>query len=135
MAGDSRASGGGGGDDIERETTTAETPLLGTGEAADPHGDDPAAPYRQRVVILSLSIVFLISLGAGLLAPPCNAIMEDIICKDYHPEVVSVGLSNDPVCKNPDVQGRLATIRGWGATFDCLPGLCTASPPSRERDA
>ncbi|KAK4236022.1 major facilitator superfamily domain-containing protein [Achaetomium macrosporum] len=37
-------------------------------------------------------------------------------------------LSDDPVCKNPDVQGYLAMLRGWANTFDCIPGIVGAVP-------
>jgi MFS family permease len=37
-------------------------------------------------------------------------------------------LSDDPVCKGPDVQGYLAMLRGWMATFECLPGIVGAVP-------
>ncbi|KAL2133861.1 hypothetical protein VTI74DRAFT_1533 [Chaetomium olivicolor] len=37
-------------------------------------------------------------------------------------------LSDDPVCKGPDVQGYLAMLRGWQATFDCVPGIVGAVP-------
>ncbi|KAK4135841.1 hypothetical protein BT67DRAFT_262663 [Trichocladium antarcticum] len=39
-----------------------------------------------------------------------------------------VALSDDPVCKAPDVQGHLAMLRGWQATFDSVPGMLTAVP-------
>ncbi|KAK4156780.1 major facilitator superfamily domain-containing protein [Chaetomidium leptoderma] len=37
-------------------------------------------------------------------------------------------LVDDPACKQPDVQGYLAMLRGWGMTFDCLPGIVGAVP-------
>jgi len=134
MAGDSDDSGS---DNLEREAASAETPLLGTeGRGDTPLAYDPGALYRQNVVILSLVIIFLIGLGSGLLNPPANALIEDIICREYHPEVIGHrlpnGLTNDPACKNPDVQKRLADIRGWGATFDCVPGSYSdLGPPQR----
>lgn len=126
MAGDSDSDDSRSGD-VEREAASAETPLLGTeGRSDDPHDYHPGALFKQNVVILSLVVILLLGLGSGMLTPPANALIEDIICREYHPEVVghhlANGLSNDPLCKNPDVQGRLANIRGWGATFDCVPG-------------
>jgi MFS family permease len=37
-------------------------------------------------------------------------------------------LADDPVCKGPDVQGYLAMLRGWQATFESVPGMLTAVP-------
>lgn len=113
-------------DDLERDLPSAETPLLGSaGERGGDYSDgyDPGVLYRQNVIILSLAMVLLLSLGSQLLIPPTTAIMESIICREYHPDVVGGGLIvTAPVCKHPDVQARLAEIRGWASTFDCIPG-------------
>ncbi len=81
--------------------------------------------------------------------PPMNAVMESIICRQAHPDIfpptppppldqaVAGGgrggggglvLTDDPRCKGPDVQGYLAMLRGWQATFDCVPGIVMAVP-------
>ncbi|KAL2198393.1 major facilitator superfamily domain-containing protein [Corynascus similis CBS 632.67] len=46
------------------------------------------ALLRPRVVILSLLLIFLIELAIGMNIPPSNAIMESIICKQMHPEIL-----------------------------------------------
>lgn len=128
--------------------------------------DDGAAPdplahlravLRPRVILLVFAILFVVELGAGMIVPPTNAIMESIICRRMHPEVFSpppftppppppspsgvvgqlarlrhiaggIVLADDPVCKSPDVQGYLAMLRGWAATFDAIPGIVGAVP-------
>ncbi|KAL1865647.1 hypothetical protein VTK73DRAFT_5121 [Phialemonium thermophilum] len=119
-------------DDLERNAATVDTPLLGGGSSSSGDGrvvpDDPAALYRQNVVILCFASVLLIELGANIIAPPLNAILERNICREYHPQVARDALADDPLCKYPDVQGRLAMIRGWGGTFDCIPGILGAVP-------
>ncbi|KAK3898068.1 major facilitator superfamily domain-containing protein [Staphylotrichum tortipilum] len=114
-------------------------------------GSDTLAPLRAalrpRVLLLSLALVFLLELSIGMAVAPTNAIMEAIICRQMHPEAftppsggfltgglmrdVSRGrmvLSNDKVCQEPDVQGYLAVLRGWMATFECVPGIVGAVP-------
>ncbi|OIW31379.1 MFS general substrate transporter [Coniochaeta ligniaria NRRL 30616] len=54
--------------------------------------------------------------------------MENIICRNYYPEVSDNVMAGDPRCKRDDVQGTLATIRGWAYTFDCIPGILGAVP-------
>ena len=106
------------------------------------------AALRPRVILLSLVLVFLLELSIGMSIPPMNAVMESIICRQAHPDVFvpppppppSLGqaavaggggglvLTDDPRCKGPDVQGYLAVLRGWQATFECVPGIVGAVP-------
>ncbi|KAL2161020.1 hypothetical protein VTH06DRAFT_8733 [Thermothelomyces fergusii] len=123
-------------------------------EAAEAALNHLRALLRPRVVALSIALVFLIELGIGMAIPPTNAVMESIICRQMHPDVVAVlpplspanananangtvlagrfaggvALVDDPACKRPDVQGYLAMLRGWQNTFESLPGLVGAVP-------
>ena len=112
---------------------------------------------RPRVLLLTFALLFLIELSIGTMVTPTNAIMESIICRQMHPDLFSnatspsvsggdgnsngsstlipvrhfaggVILADDPVCKGPDVQGYLAMLRGWQATFESVPGMLTAVP-------
>lgn len=106
-----------------RYATEETSPLLGRDSPSDPRD-----LYRQNVIILIIVFIFLIELGQGMLVAPSSALMENIICKEYHPEVSDNFWANDPVCKQPDVQGTLALIRGWMMTFDCIPGILGSVP-------
>ncbi|KAK0628244.1 major facilitator superfamily domain-containing protein [Bombardia bombarda] len=96
------------------------------------------ARLRPRVVILTFSVLFLLALGQFVTSPAINAVMESIICRDMHPEVLGAGdsasrrnalfLFTDTVCKDDKVQSRLATLRGWANTFECIPGMIGAVP-------
>jgi MFS family permease len=57
-----------------------------------------------------------------------SAIMENIVCRRNYDDVSDNIFANDPRCKNPDVQGTLAMLRGWSYTFDCIPGMLGALP-------
>ncbi len=115
------------------------------------------AALRPRVILLALILVFLLELSIGMSIPPMNAVMESIICRQTHPDFFppaltpapfpsdqatvtlpggidgggrrgELVLTDDPRCKGPDVQGYLAMLRGWQATFDCVPGIVGAVP-------
>lgn len=99
-----------------------DTPLLGA-----PAEDDDAtrrrnadALFRHGVVLANFAVIFLIELGDRMIAAPLNAIMEDNICHQLNPQLDA--FAGDPLCKAPDVQGRLAFIRGWTYAFDAMPG-------------
>jgi hypothetical protein len=104
---------------------SAETPLLGT---PDQRSGKLTDLYRQKIQLLIYAYIFIIILGNSLLVPPMNAIMENIICRNAYPEVSHNLMDGDPRCKDPKVQGTLAMIMGWGATFECIPGILGAVP-------
>ncbi|KAH8879335.1 MFS general substrate transporter [Thozetella sp. PMI_491] len=107
--------------------TSEETPLLAG--AADEPDEDPRALYRQNVIILVFAILFMLELGATTFTPPLNEIIEDVLCRSYHPEAYgSLADQRDEICRSDDVQDSLAMIRGWSAAFDCIPGILTSIP-------
>lgn len=108
---------------VNNRYATAETPLLGRDSP-----EEPRSLYRQNVIILIFAFLFIAELGGGLFVAPSSAVMENIICRNYYPEVSDNIMVSDPRCKRDDVQGTLATIRGWAYTFDCLPGILGAVP-------
>ncbi len=115
--------------------STEDVPLLGpaqdsaTGEAVE-GVEDTGTLYLQNVVIIGFAILFLLELGAGSVTPPINEIIEDVLCRKYHPDLYGAFASGDPesICKGKDVQRKLAMIRGWAAAFDCIPGILAAIP-------
>ena len=100
-----------------------QTPLLANGADIS---SDPRNLHRHKVVVLSFLLFFLFEIGAGLSVPATNVALEDRICHEFYPDRHG-GLSqltqDDMSCKHPSVQGRLAMIRGWQTSLDCIPGL------------
>lgn len=85
--------------------------------------------YRApRVVVLSCLFIFLLEFGAGLQIPSTIALLERRICHDIQPGLPWPPLADDPTCKTLEVQGRLASLRGFQATLDVIPGLLTTIP-------
>ncbi|KXJ88444.1 major facilitator superfamily domain-containing protein [Microdochium bolleyi] len=125
--------------DVECPTETS--PLL-----HPPSGRPFSPPSRSRlwtrarqVVVLSCLFIFLLEFHAGLQIPSTIALLEQRLCYD---DVVGAGgisaslagttpwppSPDDPACKSPDVQARLASLRGMQATLDVIPGLLTTVP-------
>lgn len=114
-------------------------PFISTGtlpaqrEEEDDGGDldDPRKQYRWPVVALTFSIVFAIELAMGVSNPAWNALIERGICAEIYPDVVSASLVfgadgtlvDEPLCKDPDVQGTLAMYRGWTYMLEALPSM------------
>lgn len=91
---------------------------------------------KPKIIPLCLGAMFLLELSVALSVPPTNAVEESIICRNLHPDVVSgfanntasLLLSDNPVCKEEDVQSYLAMLQGWQATFDCIPSILMTVP-------
>ncbi|RDW63435.1 hypothetical protein BP6252_10980 [Coleophoma cylindrospora] len=85
----------------------------------------PSDVYSRKglfVIFICLSLIVSIDIGAGLQLAPSNKILEGIICKNYFPDFADV---DDQRCKNNDVQGTLAVLRGWQFVTQIIPGLLT----------
>ena len=101
-----------------------ESPLLERASALPPSKSSWRRRLDQHVVILCFILIILLEIGVYLQLAPLNELVEQIICRDYlaeHKERGMLGLQ-DPRCKNAEVQGKLAMLRGWQSTFDCIPG-------------
>lgn len=105
----------------------------------DEGGEDPRDKLRWRVLFYSFSIVFMVEVAVNICWPAWNALLERGICAELHPDLVAAGMlvvtgggagedgggdwdgGLNPVCKEADVQGRLAMYRGWSYTVDAVP--------------
>lgn len=66
---------------------------------------------------MCLVFIFLVEVSQFVMEPPLQKILEDIICRNYHPDhLLRVPRVQDQRCKNPDVQKTLAMVRGWSAS-------------------
>lgn len=82
-------------------------------------------PNAGLVFALVSSIMFLLMLATPLLVTPRMAILEEVICRNFHPDVAD---GTDPRCKDDDVQAELSLIDGWSWAFSLLPGMIMAVP-------
>ncbi|KAL0937506.1 MFS transporter [Colletotrichum truncatum] len=101
-----------------------ETPLL----AHDlPETVAPSRGYQLKVIVLSMTFIVILEIGAFLQIPPTYQIMEEIICRKKYPDHIITDAVDD-ICKGPEVAGELAMIKGWMNSFDCIPSLITSIP-------
>lgn len=80
---------------------------------------------RRNVQLSCLAFIVLVEIGACLQAIPMIKILEDIVCRQYYPELAYSSRSggvDDLRCKSKEVQSELVVLRGWALTFDFLPG-------------
>jgi MFS family permease len=108
---------------LNNRYATDETPLLGRDSP-----EEPRSLYRQNVLILIAVFIFTAELAAGVYVAPSSAVMENIICRSHYPDVSPNIMAGDPRCKEHEIQGTLAMIRGWANTFECIPGIIATVP-------
>ncbi|RDW89025.1 hypothetical protein BP6252_01057 [Coleophoma cylindrospora] len=115
--------------EIDADDVLEEAPLLD--DEAESVEAGPSNAYSREVILCIFICVVLIvcfEIGFTLQVAPLNKVLESIICKNYFPELASLDLhamADDQRCKSNDVQGTLATLRGWQLVTEILPGLLT----------
>lgn len=107
---------------------TVQQPLLGPAFTADgsqrendQHNILHAARPLSLLVLYFMAIHFLLAFAEIILVAPLIRLFENSLCLSYYgfPD----GGVAEALCKIPDIQKPLATIRGWKSMFDTLPGL------------
>lgn len=107
----------------EEEFEQLQQPLLPPGR------EEPPLRLSKRkkwvtVTILAL-VLFIVDLGYYFTVTPLLEIVQDIICRKYHPSEATPG---DGICKSDDVQKELALVWGWFDTLTILPGALLTIP-------
>lgn len=122
------------------------SPLLSPQEERQHHSPRlsryPQWLTHDRLLLLLMVVVLLVSLGDQLMDTPNTRILEAVICYRYWEKVdpSKLLLGRDAVgpgavdgvqemyCKADDVQSELAALRGWQQTFNGFPSLLLALP-------
>ncbi|KAL3467370.1 major facilitator superfamily domain-containing protein [Aspergillus heterothallicus] len=76
------------------------------------------------ILFVLCTVIVTIDFASYLSIAPQTQILEDIICRDLHPDAITFSST----CKDVDVQSELALLTGWKETFDQLPGIILALP-------
>ena len=98
------------------------------------HHHHKTHPKFFAVVLIILSLLLVVSFGDFMNKAPFLRIQEDIVCRAYYRNTFPNEFENpyEPIpedrCKAPDIQGRLANLRGWDQTLSCIPSVLTAVP-------
>ena len=105
---------------------SAETPLLD--EQIPSHGAPrinqevglQRAQPLSKIVFYFMTIHFLLAFCEIILVAPLIKLFENSLCVSHFgfPD----GGVEEALCKIPEIQRPLATIRGWKSMFDTIPG-------------
>ncbi|TVY45356.1 Efflux pump [Lachnellula subtilissima] len=106
------------------------TPLLSDQEPDQVSG--PAATPLSVLILYFMAIHFLLAFCEIILVAPLIKLLENSLCLSYY-NFPGNGVQ-DELCKIPDIQGPLATLRGWKSSFDTIPVLLVAIPFGRLGD-
>ncbi|TVY23472.1 Efflux pump [Lachnellula hyalina] len=106
------------------------TPLLSNQEPDQVSG--PAATPLSVLILYFMAIHFLLAFCEIILVAPFIKLLENSLCLSYY-NFPGNGVQ-DELCKIPDIQGPLATLRGWKSSFDTIPVLLVAIPFGRLGD-
>lgn len=87
-----------------------------------------SSPSLKVLILYFMTLHFLIAFCEMVLVAPLISLFEASLCQSYYdfPETGNGILQHDirlELCKIPDIQGPLATIRGWKSFGDTLPGI------------
>jgi hypothetical protein len=88
--------------------------------------ESPPPPSPERLsflpaqIIYFMSIHFLLAFCEMILVAPLIRLFEESLCLSHYGFPTS-GVP-ESLCKIPEVQHPLATIRGWKSMFDTIPG-------------
>ncbi|KAF1836370.1 hypothetical protein BDW02DRAFT_646189 [Decorospora gaudefroyi] len=107
--------------------------FLSPTELADHPLPQPNKKPWVLLVGLICVMVTVIDVGAFLAEPPQTRIFEANLCLRYYREhdpsaILGDGSIPEKLCKVDVVQQELASIFGWQALFDALPGILLAVP-------
>jgi hypothetical protein len=100
-----------------------EVPLLGedtTDYGSRDHDALKSAKSFSAAVLYFMAIHFLLAFCEMILVAPLIKLFEESLCLAHY-DFPSGGVE-ESLCKIPEIQRPLATIRGWKAMFDTLPG-------------
>ncbi|KAM3080581.1 hypothetical protein ACMFMG_005523 [Clarireedia jacksonii] len=101
-----------------------------------PHQDEDAptstpaslspSPSLSATIITFMALHFLLAFSEIVLVAPLIKLFEQSLCLNYY-DFPAAGVQEE-WCKIPEVQGPLATVRGWKGAGDTLPVLLVAIP-------
>ncbi|KAG9240836.1 major facilitator superfamily domain-containing protein [Calycina marina] len=119
---------------IEADETS---PLFNTSDAyqqsrpLDSAREDSQGSFDKHVIYF-MTIHFLLAFCTIILVAPLIRLFENSLCLKHYG--FPSGGVKESLCKIPDIQGSLATIRGWKSTLDTIPVLVVAIPLGRMAD-
>lgn len=106
----------------EADDTAEQDRLLSHEDSQDEDPEEEAqGPSLTSVVLYFMAIHFLLAFCEMILVAPLIKLFENSLCLKYYS--FPVGGVEEELCKVREIQGPLATIRGFKSSFDTLPGM------------
>jgi len=101
------------------------SPLLGSDRSDEQSSNEESVALFSQLLPVGLAISMLIFLESGSMIQeiPLNQVLENIICQNFHRSDWPNLTAAKDCSSDRNVQGELATLRGWQATFDLIPGM------------
>ncbi|KAE8447153.1 hypothetical protein EG329_010984 [Mollisiaceae sp. DMI_Dod_QoI] len=91
-----------------------------------------STPPLTHIIFYFMAIHFLLAFCEMILVAPLIKLFENSLCLTFY-DFPSDGVK-EALCKVPEIQGPLATIRGWKSSFDMIAVLLVAIPFGRLGD-
>ena len=106
----------------QEDILSAHTPLL-SDQVPGEEPDQVSAPSTPLSVLILyfMAIHFLLAFCEIILVAPLIKLLENSLCLSYY-DFPGNGVQEE-LCKIPEIQGPLATLRGWQSTFNTIPGI------------
>jgi hypothetical protein len=111
----------------EQDEVVVYTPLLnGQSKRNDDVQDNQENILKRAkplttIVFYFMTIHFLLAFCEIILVAPLIRLFENSLCLSHFD--FPVGGIDESLCKIPEIQRPLATIRGWKSMFDTIPGI------------
>jgi hypothetical protein len=83
---------------------------------------------RIRLIIILFSMILGVEIGFAMQGAPATRIFEAITCQQYYEKhdkskIGADGQIPEELCKNTEIQGEVAIVKGYGELFDALMGM------------
>ncbi|KAL7947597.1 major facilitator superfamily domain-containing protein [Trichoderma barbatum] len=78
----------------------------------------PSKGFRRFVLGMCVLFLVIVEVSQFIMVPATEQIMEDVICRRYHPDHALA--MHDNRCKETDVQKTLAMVRSWGMSLEMM---------------
>lgn len=83
---------------------------------------------KYKVILMCAIFLFIIDVGAFIMDPPTQQLMEDIICRNRFPDhAIGKDGVGDARCKTPEIQKTLAALKSMNMFAQTFCRECVSS--------
>ncbi|EEH05756.1 conserved hypothetical protein [Histoplasma capsulatum G186AR] len=116
---------------LPKSTSVTELPARSSEDSHRPSTSQ--RKVRMRLTIALFAIVLAFETGGAMLGAPITRLFESITClhyyKEHDPTIIGKnGYIPEKSCKNKEIQGEVAIVKGYGELFDAMAGVILSIP-------